>query len=200
MAQRPALPSDKRRVVNNGINLDGFHPAKQPPSPPVIGYFARMCREKGLDTLVEAYIILRRRNNVPGVRLKVGGGCGPSDEPFVAELQRKLEAAGFLGDTEFRPNLSRQAKQEFMRSFSVFSVPALYGEAFGLYLLEAWGTGVPVVQPRHAAFPELVDSTGGGAPFVPGRPEGLADGLDSAILDATKARGPGDAGPALVLR
>src|SRR5258706_3498973 len=196
MAQRPALPSDKRRVVNNGINLDGFHPAKQPPSPPVIGYFARMCREKGLDTLVEAYIILRRRNNVPGVRLKVGGGCGPSDEPFVAELQRKLEASGFLRDTQFRPNLSRQAKQEFMRSFSVFSVPALYGEAFGLYLLEAWGTGVPVVQPRHAAFPELVDSTGGGALFDPRSAEGLWKGLEGQMLDARKPCALGEAGRA----
>jgi glycosyltransferase involved in cell wall biosynthesis len=50
----------------------------------------------------------------------------------------------------------------FCAGLTVFSVPALYGEAFGLYLIEALAAGVPVVQPRHAAFPELVTATGGG--------------------------------------
>jgi len=38
----------------------GFRPA----APPVLGYFARMCHEKGLDTLVEAYLLLRQRDRV----------------------------------------------------------------------------------------------------------------------------------------
>jgi glycosyltransferase involved in cell wall biosynthesis len=35
-------------------------------------------------------------------------------------------------------------------------VPATYGEAFGLYVIEALACGVPVVQPRSGAFPELI--------------------------------------------
>jgi glycosyltransferase involved in cell wall biosynthesis len=200
MQQRLRLPSAKMRVVYNGINLEGFAPAEQPPSPPVIGYFARMCREKGLDILIEAYMILRQRNKIPGLRLKVGGGCGPADESFVTELEDKLEEAGFLPEAEFRPNLSRQAKQEFLRSMSVFSVPALYGEAFGLYLLEAWASGLPVVQPRHAAFPELIEATGGGAICEPGNPAALADALESLLLDEPKVRRLGEAGRQAVLR
>jgi glycosyltransferase involved in cell wall biosynthesis len=67
----------------------------------------------------------------------------------------------------FLPNISREKKQEFLQSLSVFSVPARYGEAFGLYLLEAWATGLPVVQPRHAAFPELIEATLGGVVCTP---------------------------------
>ena len=200
MQRRLRLPSAKMRVVYNGINLEGFAPAEHRPNPPVLGYFARMCREKGLDTLVEAYLILRQRNKIPGLRLKVGGGCGPADENFVTELEEKLENAGFLPDAEFRPNLSRQAKQEFLRGLSVFSVPALYGEAFGLYLLEAWASGLPVVQPRHAAFPELVEVTGGGIICEPGKPAALADAVESMLLDEPRRRTLADAGKKAVER
>ena len=200
MAKRLSLPMQKVRVAYNGINVEGFAPASKAPDPPVVGYFARMCREKGLDTLVDAYLILRKRNKIPGLRLKVGGSCGPADEPFVTDLEEKLEAEGVIQEVEFRPNLSRQAKQDFLRSLSVFSVPALYGEAFGLYLLEAWAAGVPVVQPRHAAFPELIQATGGGLVCEPRSAEALANVLESLLLDGAKAQKMGTAGRNAVLR
>jgi glycosyltransferase involved in cell wall biosynthesis len=199
MQERLRIPDAKMNVVYNGINLEGFKPAGSRPHPPVLGYFARMCREKGLDTLVDAYMILRKRNRIPGLRLKVGGGCGPADESFVTELERKLEAAGLIQDVEFRPNLGREAKQKLIKSFSVFSVPALYGEAFGLYLLEAWACGVPVVQPRHAAFPELVATTGGGIVCEPGNTEALADAIEQLLLDPVQASSMGNAGRSAVL-
>jgi glycosyltransferase involved in cell wall biosynthesis len=82
---------------------------------------------------------------------------------------------------EFHPNLDKGAKQAFMNSLSVFSVPALYGEAFGLYVIEAWAAGVPVVQPRHAAFPELVRASGGGVICEPGDPVALAEAIAEVL-------------------
>ena len=41
-------------------------------------------------------------------------------------------------------------------------MPATYAEPKGLSLLEAMANGVPVVQPRRGAFPEIVERTGGG--------------------------------------
>jgi len=193
MRERLGLSADAVRVVYNGINLEGFKLREQPPATPVIGYFARMCREKGLDTLIDAYLMLRSENRIPGLRLKEGGGCGPADEAFVTELEGKLERAGVLKDVEFRPNLSRQTKQHFLRSLSVFSVPALYGEAFGLYLLEAWACGVPVVQPRTAAFPELIDFTKGGVLCEPGDARSLAAGIESLLLNQEEAMRMGKA-------
>ena len=66
-------------------------------------------------------------------------------EPFVQEQQKKLADAGFGGDAEFLPNIDRKAKQDFLRTLTVFSVPATCGESFGLYLLESLACGVPVV-------------------------------------------------------
>ena len=163
-------------------------------SPPVLGYFARMCREKGLAALVEAFVILRRRERTKGLKLRIGGSCGPADEPFVSSLRERLKQEALLEAVEFHPNLDRAAKLSFLRGLSVFSVPALYGEAFGLYLIEAMAAGVPVVQPQTAAFPELIEATGGGVLCAPGDPKALADAIESLLLDPDRAGALGQAG------
>jgi glycosyltransferase involved in cell wall biosynthesis len=198
MQRRLALRPEQVRVVPGGIQLAGFEVRKSEPRPPTLGYFARMCREKGLDTLVEAYLLLKRRDTARELRLHVGGGCGPNDEPFVAMLKQKLAAAGVLEHTQFFPNVDRAGKLEFFKSLTVFSTPALYGEAFGLYLLEAWAAGVPVVQPRHAAFPELLDATGGGVLCEPGDPKSLADAVERLLQDPLHARHLGQHGRAVM--
>jgi glycosyltransferase involved in cell wall biosynthesis len=193
MIERLHLPDSRVRIIYDGISLQGYDEAP-PPAQPTLGYFARMCREKGLDVLIEAFILLKERNHVKDLKLKVGGGCGPADEPFVNSLRAKLQAKGFLPDAEFFPNVDRAGKLAFMRSLSVFSVPALYGEAFGLYVIEALASGVPVVQPHHAAFPELVEQSGGGVLCEPGSPAALADAIEPLLLDPARARALGATG------
>jgi glycosyltransferase involved in cell wall biosynthesis len=112
----------------------------------------------------------------------------------VDALRERLRAKTFLGDVEFFPNVDRAGKLALLRSLSVFSVPALYGEAFGLYVIEALASGVPVVQPAHAAFPELVELSGGGVLCAPGNPGALADAIEPLLLDQARARTLGLAG------
>ncbi len=196
MSRRLGLRRDQVRVLYNGINLDGFG-TRDTESPaqnaPVLGYFARMCREKGLPLLVDAFIEIRRRNRVPGLKLHVGGGCGPADEPVVAEQKQKLAAAGLLSDVQFFVNVTREQKLEFLRGLTVFSTPALYGEAFGLYVIEALAAGVPVVQPRHGGFPEIIEETGGGLLTDPTAGD-LAEGIESLLLAPGRARALGESG------
>lgn len=195
MMRRLQLRPERVKVVYSGINLEGYQPAIVPPNPPVLGYFARMCKEKGLHTLVDAFIELRRRDRVKQLRLRIGGGLGPVDEAgLVKGLREQLQAHGLLGETEFCPNLTREQKVDFYRSLSVLSVPALYGEAFGLYLVEAWACGVPVVQPRHGSFPELLAISNGGAICEPGSALALADALESLLLDPARRRVLGESG------
>jgi glycosyltransferase involved in cell wall biosynthesis len=224
MRERLGLAADRVRVVHNGINLDGYvqegrrqnvecrrqkaeghgasarlSPLAPRPSTPVLGFFARMCQEKGLDTLVEAYLLLRQRRRVGDLRLHVGGSCGPADRAFVDKLRERLRAEGVLGEVEFHPNLDRSGKLEFLRSLSAFSVPARYGEAFGLYVIEAMAAGVPVVQPRVAAFPELIEATGGGLLCAADDPQALAEAIEELLLDPARARALGEAGRRAVI-
>jgi glycosyltransferase involved in cell wall biosynthesis len=192
MCRRLGLGHDKLRVVYNGIKLDGYDAIRSNApaidEPPVLGFFARMCREKGLDTLVDAFIRIRHSGRVRNLQLRVGGSCGPSDQPLVDELKSRLEGAGLAKDVTFKPNVSREEKVEFLRSLQVFSVPSRAGEAFGLYVIEALAAGVPIVQPRAGAFPEIVELTGGGLLCAPEDPEALARGIEELLLDPAKRR------------
>jgi glycosyltransferase involved in cell wall biosynthesis len=204
MARRLNLPHERVHTIHNGIHLDGFAPADRawarPGNSPVLGYFARMCPEKGLDTLVDAFLLLKQRPATSALRLRVGGSCSGPDESFVAGLRRRLDAAGVGGDAEFCPNVDRAGKLALLRSFSVFSVPARYGEAFGLYLLEAWAAGLPVVQPKTAAFPELIEAAGGGILVAPEDAAALANGIEDLIKDPDLSARLGDAGRQAVER
>ena len=65
----------------------------------------------------------------------------------------------------------------------MLSVPTTYREPKGLYVLEALANGVPVVQPRHGSFPELLEATGGGLLVKPDDPHDLAAALSRLLGD-----------------
>ncbi|MBK8977237.1 MAG: glycosyltransferase family 4 protein [Planctomycetes bacterium] len=190
MAERLWVDVALVRVIHNGIELEGFAPASVPASarrPRTIGYLARMCRDKGLDTLVDAFLALTTRGSVPDLRLRIAGVQLAEDRSFVAALAAKVAAHGRGDDVEFLPNIDRADKLAFLGTLSVLSVPARYGEAFGLYLLEAMAAGVPVVQPRHAAFPEILAATGGGLLCAADDVLSLADRLETVLTDEALA-------------
>ena len=187
MRDRLGLPVERVSFVHPGITTHEFKPTIA--TTPTVGYLARLHHAKGVDLLAEAFLQL----NVPGARLRIAGAMTGSDKPLVKMLQRKL------GDrAEFLTNLDHAAKLDFLRSLSVLSVPALPGEAFGLYVIEALAAGVPVVQPRHSAFPEVLAKTGGGLLCEPNNPAALAAGLRELLLDPVRARQLGEAGRQVV--
>jgi len=113
---------------------------------------------------------------------------------LVAALKGRLLAAGLSKEAEFFPNVNRAGKLDFLSRLTVFSVPAIYGEAFGLYVIEALAAGVPVVQPRTAAFPELIKETGGGVLCAPANVEALTASIEELLLNAKRAQELGQAG------
>jgi len=183
MRQRLDIEPSQIKVIPNGIDATSFTTASPDPNWPVIGFFARMIHGKGLTTLVDAFIDLAKRGTVPRVKLRIGGAKTPIDEKYVAGLMAKLKAAGLTNRVDWHPNLSFKDKVHFFHDLTVFSVPATYGEAFGLYVIEAAASGVPVVQPDHGAFPELIAATGGGVLCKPDDAKALADALESLLND-----------------
>jgi glycosyltransferase involved in cell wall biosynthesis len=199
MRDRLNLPYDRIAVVRNGIALDGFDAIDDSRHERAVGYLARMCPPKGLATLVEAFVLLRQRGGMDDMRLIVAGAMTPADEPFVAAQQQRLADAGLAGAAEFLPNVDRATKLATLARMRVLSVPATYGESFGLYVLEALAAGVPVVQPRHAAFPEVLGLTGGGVLVEPNDPAALAQGLADLLADPARAAALAQAGRSAVI-
>jgi glycosyltransferase involved in cell wall biosynthesis len=194
MVRRASLDKSKVHVVYNGIALDGYEEPAQPQKPPVLGYLARLYPPKGVGTLVDAYIQIRKRNRIPGLRLHLCGAQTAGDITYGDELREKLARENLLEDVTFFPNVDRAEKIAFLKGLSALSVPATYGESFGLYVIEALAAGVPVVQPRHAVFPELLGETGGGVLYNPEDPEGLILAIETLLCDPEHARNLGLAG------
>ncbi|HEY3285331.1 MAG TPA: glycosyltransferase family 4 protein [Armatimonadota bacterium] len=192
MTGRARLPRERVHVVHNGILLDGYGPAGDPPAPPVLGFLGRMCPAKGLHALVDAFALLRKRGRVGDLKLKIAGTQTAADRKYVAGLLERLP--GLEADVEVLPNLDRDAKLAFLRGLTVLSVPATYAESFGLYLIEAMAAGVPVVQPRQGAIPEILEATGGGVLCEPNNVESLALALEGLLLDPVAARAMGERG------
>jgi len=194
MEGRLGLKAGNVEVMPNGMALQGYGPALVPPSPPVVGYLARFIRGKGLGAVVEAFVELHRRGRVPEARLHCAGTMIPEDQPFLEQQKARLRDAGLLHLAEFSPNISREEKVRFLQSLSLLSVPATYGEAFGLYLIEAMACAVPVVQPRVAAFPEIIESSGGGVLVDPGSVSEMAAAWEALLLDPARRQALGLAG------
>ena len=190
MTERLELPPQRIQVVYNGINTEGFGDDMPPEMqrPPTLGFFARMCADKGLDILVDAFIEIHKRGNVPALQLKIGGNLNPWNESWVQSLKRKLRSAGLEQNVRFIPNMTRVEKIEFLRSLDVFSVPAVCNEPFGFYVVEALAAGVPVVLPAKSAFPELIEKSGGGILFPTENRLALVEALERLFTDAAQRR------------
>jgi glycosyltransferase involved in cell wall biosynthesis len=186
MAEYLAIAPARIDVVYPGLNLTG-HGLPRPDrsaGPPTIGYFARICREKGLHNLVEAFSRLRQQTDAPRARLHVSGWLGADQHGYFAEQKARLQHAVLLDDFHHVESPDHASKVRFLQSIDVLSVPTTYREPKGLYVLEALANGVPVVQPRHGSFPELVEATGGGVLVEPDDPDDLARGLRLLLDDA----------------
>ena len=179
-----AVPETGVTVVPLGINLEGHAPRPVRESPPfTIGYFGRIAPEKGLYVLCEAYKRLRGRPGFTNARLEVAGYLGAENRGYLQELERQMEGWGLGREFRYRGVLSRNEKIRFLQGLDVLSVPSSYADPKGTYLLEAMANGVPVVQPRRGAFPEIIEKTGGGILVEPELPDGLADGIYSIWKD-----------------
>lgn len=163
--------------------------------PPRIGYFARITPAKGFDRAVDAWIALRQRPNAPPVQLHAGGYLGNSDRAFFNRQVDRIKAAGLERDFRYIGSPSeREEKFAFLRTLDVLSVPTAYREPKGLYVLEALSCGVPVVQPDHGAFSEMVPASGGGILVPPGDADALADAWLKLLADPTHRARLGETG------
>lgn len=200
MATRLKVDEKKIHVVRMGVELDVYKPYESGPAVPTIGFLSRMCPERGLDTLVDAFILLKKNAGLRSAKLRVSGGRSVADEPFIRRQQNKLQSAGILGDVEFLHAFERDAKLEFLKTLSVLSVPEPRPVAYGLYVLEALAMGVPVVEPAIGCFPETIAATGGGVLYEPNTAERLAQVMEPLLLDSQAAHRLGAEGRAGVFK
>jgi glycosyltransferase involved in cell wall biosynthesis len=187
MSKMLGIPVGQIAVVPLGVNMEGYGPGDRPSRGDGafrIGYFARVSPEKGLQELADAYRLLRAKTPSVPMRLEAAGYMAAAHTPYLEGVRRTLVDAGLENEFRYHGEVDRAGKIAFLQSLDVLSVPAPYEEPKGTFLLEAMAAGVPVVQPRRGAFPEIVERTGGGLIV----PAGDAGALGDALLTLARDR------------
>ena len=138
------------RVIPNMVDTSYFTipSASRNGNPFIFLTVAILNSNKGIDTLVKSFC--REWKGQKGVRLEIGG-TGPC-ESELKDLVGKLEIEDqvfFLG------RLSRKEVRERMWKANAFILPS-YVETFGVVVIEAMSTGLPVIATRSGGPEEIV--------------------------------------------
>lgn len=132
-------------IVPNYVDIKNFSPPKDTKrDPSMILYIGRLEKRKGVMSLLKAFDLLAARN--PEVKLVVAGDGAERRRLETYVDDNNIPRVTFLGavDDPTRLILLHQA--------SLFCSPALYGESFGIVLLEAMAAQVPIVAGDNAGY------------------------------------------------
>jgi phosphatidylinositol alpha-mannosyltransferase len=142
-------------IIPNGIDLQKYHQKspKKPSKDKTILYVGRLERRKGAKYLLRAFQLFTQDN--PDTKLLIAGD-GPDREKLelLAE-DLKLKNVSFLG------YISEELKLQLLAEADIFCSPAIFGESFGIVLLEAMATGTVCVAGNNSGYADLMQGVGG---------------------------------------
>lgn len=142
-------------IIPNGINLKQFR--KKPNVTPTEGlktilYIGRLEHRKGVRYLLQAFAQLQQRQ--PNVQLLIAGD-GPDREKLEQEAQ-ELE----LKNTEFLGFVDETTKKQLLHTADLFCSPAIFGESFGIVLLEAMASSLVTVAGDNPGYESVMQGLG----------------------------------------
>src|SRR5581483_3310326 len=123
------------------------------PEQPSVLFLANLEYWKGIFTLLDAFD--RIAVALPDCRLEVWG-----DGKEVDAVRQRVEQSPFRDRIDLKGRAPRERVGEIMRSHSVYCMPS-YGEPFGMTILEAMASGLPVVTTNVGGPAFLVREEGG---------------------------------------
>jgi phosphatidylinositol alpha-mannosyltransferase len=167
-------PSDYN-IIPNGINIERFTqegPIRKEYDDGKVNivFVGRLETRKGLDYLIEACGMLNKKfSNFrlivvgPGTRLKKG-------------YKKMVKEAG-LENVDFIGFASVDELPQYYRTADIFCAPAIWGESFGIVLLEAMACGKPVIASNIEGYASVMHNNEEGLLVAPKDARGLADAL-----------------------
>jgi len=164
-------------IIPNGIDLTKYRSHHKPkkPAAKTILFIGRLERRKGVQYLLKAYSSLAQDN--PEVKLIIAGD-GPERErlELMAE-DLKLPNVSFLGF------ISEDLKLQLLSEADLFCSPAVFGESFGIVLLEAMASGAVCVAGNNSGYVDLLQDTGAISIVNPHDTEEFGRRLDLLLHD-----------------
>ncbi len=141
-------------IIPNGIDLKKYRhsPVDKNPDEQSILFVGRLERRKGTKYLLQAFQLFSQTN--PHVKLIIAGD-GPDREKLeLLADDLKLKNVSFLGF------VSEELKLDLLAEADLFCSPALFGESFGIVLLEAMATNTVAVAGNNSGYADLMEGIG----------------------------------------
>lgn len=142
-------------IIPNGIDLKSFRPPRRRDenSEKTILYIGRLEKRKGVAYLLKAFKKLVEKD--PQVTLVIAGD-GVDRQKLESlcqelELEDKVTFLGYITETR---------KKQLLRSADLFCSPALFGESFGIVLLEAMACGLVTVAGNNPGYTSVMKGLG----------------------------------------
>lgn len=191
------------RRIANGVDLVAFAPG--PPSErmraelgaephtPVVGVVCRLDAWKGVDVFLRAVARLRALGH--RARFVVVGGAIEGQEPYARELEALARDLGLLDVVQFMGwRYEPSDMPDVYRAFSLVVLPSRQPEPFGLVLIEAMATGLPVIATDQGGPREVCVDGETGLLVPPNDPDRLADAMRWVLDHPDRAHAMGQAG------
>jgi glycosyltransferase involved in cell wall biosynthesis len=169
--------------------FDGEDMSSAPQSPQqdpnTLLYLSRFVPQKGAGMVVDAFGLLASK--YPKLRLLMAG-----DGPLRSDLEKRVAAMGLSGRVEFLGYVRDSAKVEAFRRATIFVFPSTYPEGCPVVVLEAMGTGLPIVCSGAGGLGEVVVDGEHGIVTEPPTARSVADGVGRLLADPDRARAIGE--------
>jgi glycosyltransferase involved in cell wall biosynthesis len=188
VSQHMRLPPERITTIHNGVDRARFLAPSQVGRAqlglrdhlPVVGVVCRLDEpKKGLAVLLRAMRLSADRGDAPAWQLLIVGE-GPARE----ELERLSASLGLAERVVFAG--PRRDVAAVLPLMDVFVCPSLY-EGFGIAIVEAMMTGLPVVASSAGGIVEIVRSGDTGLLVPPGDPAALAEAIQEVLGHPDKA-------------
>ncbi len=181
------FPFNKIQTVYNGIDLKSFaQENKSNISRKSLGfskedflviYSGRINKEKGVSELIESFLQLK---DIPQIKLIILGSSffdnANLEDEFIYNLRNKsIEIKERIVFTGFIPYNQIPA---YLKLADIAVLPSMWEEPFGLTIVEAMASGLPLITTRSGGIPEICKDTA----IVIDR-ENVVDNITSSILD-----------------
>jgi len=155
----------------------------------VIGTVAQVSHRKGIDLLLDT--AERLLDSDKKFKFVIVGPKAVGEEPYFQSIMERTgksplkESVVYLG--------SRVDIPDILATFDVFFLPAR-AEPFGMVLIEAMASGVPVVASHVGGIPEIITSQDIGRTVSPLTPEAFSGAIIELLRTGDQVKALGDRG------
>ena len=205
---KAALPHDRVHHLPNGVNPESFADGDRAAGRGALGWtetatafgcLSRIDPQKNQLLLVRAFADLIRQRPDAELRLLIGGPV--TSQSYLEEIKSLVRERGIERQVTIHPAVEAESRihRNLLAAMDAFVLPSRH-EPFGIVVLEAWASGLPVIVSDVGGLQRLVTDGSDGLRFPSGNEEALTAAMARLAAEPGLARSLAASGRDTMLR